>query len=472
MSSNQAVNKIFALIKENNIKFVDFRFCDYNGKWLHISHCADQVSEDALLTGVSFDGSSVANWKPINESDMTLLPDLSTAFVDPFTVAETLVIICDIIEPRDGKRYSRDPRNTAYKAEEYLKSTGIGDVAYFGPEPEFFIFDDVRFETTMNGNFYKINSEELPAGSSKKEEGGNLARRSFPKEAYFDCAPLDAAGDIRAEMTETLRLVGIKPALHHHEVANAQQEIGFQYGSLVETGDNLQKFKYVIHNVAQGYGKTATFMPKPIWNDNGSGMHVHQSIWKDGKNLFKGKEHANLSETALYYIGGIIKHAKAINAFANPTTNSYKRLIPGFEAPVMLAYSSCNRSASIRIPHVSNENARRIEARFPDPTGNPYLTFAAMMMAGIDGIKNKIHPGEPRNQDLYHLSDRELKRIPTVAGSLREALKALKRDNKFLLEGGVFTSDQIEAYIDLKMKEVERYEHVPHPIEFEMYYNR
>ncbi len=472
MSNNQEVKKIFESIKENNIKFVDFRFCDYNGKWLHISHCSDQVNEEALTKGVSFDGSSVPNWKPINESDMTLVPDLSTAFIDPFSVHETLILICDIIEPKDGEKYDRDPRNTAFKAEEYLKTTGIGDTAYFGPEPEFFIFDDVRFETKMDGNFYQINSEELPAGSAKKEEGGNLARRSFPKEAYFDCAPLDAAGDIRGEMTETLRQVGITPALHHHEVAGAQQEIGFQYSSLVETGDNLQKFKYVIHNVAQGYGKTATFMPKPIWNDNGSGMHVHQSIWKDGVNLFKGNDHANLSETALYYIGGIIKHAKAINAFANATTNSYKRLIPGFEAPVMLAYSSCNRSASIRIPHVNNENARRIEARFPDPAGNPYLTFAAMLMAGLDGIKNKIHPGEPRNQDLYNLSDREFKRIPTVAGSLREALKALKRDNKFLLEGGVFTADQIDAYIELKTKEVDRYEQVPHPIEFEMYYNR
>lgn len=472
MSSNSEVQKIFDLIKDNEIKFVSFRFSDYNGKWLHISHCADQIDEEKLIEGVSFDGSSVANWKPINESDMTLLPRLDTAFVDPFTIAPTLNLICDIIEPKTYKGYDRDPRYTAIKAEQYLKESGIGDAAYFGPEPEFFIFDDVRFENNMNGNFYQVNSEELPANSSKVEEGGNLARRSFSKDGYFDSAPLDSAYDIRSEITDVLRQVGIKPALHHHEVANAQHEIGFQYGTLVETADNIQKFKYVTHNVVQSYGKTATFMPKPVYNDNGSGMHVHQSIFKDGKNLFKGNSHANLSETALYYIGGIIKHAKAINAFSNAATNSYKRLIPGFEAPVMLAYSSCNRSAAIRIPHVNNENARRIEARFPDSAGNPYLTFAALLMAGLDGIKNKIHPGDPRNQDLYHLSNRELKRIPTVAGSLRESLKALKRDGKFLLEGGVFTNEQIDAYIDLKMQEVEKYEHMPHPIEFEMYYNR
>ncbi len=472
MSNSQEVKKILDLVKEKNIKFIDFRFCDYNGQWLHITHCSDQIGEEELTKGVSFDGSSVANWKAINESDMTLMPQLETAFIDPFATAETLILICNIIDPATNAGYIRDPRNTARKAEEYLKKTGIGDVAYFGPEPEFFIFDDVRYGVEMDGNFYKINSEELPSGSSKIEEGGNLARRAEPKGAYFAPSPIDSAYDIRSEIIDVIRQVGLKPALHHHEVANAQHEIGFQYGSLVETGDNLQKFKYVAHNVAQGYGKTLTFMPKPIWKDNGSGMHVHQSIWKDGVNLFKGKGYANLSDTALYYIGGIIKHAKAINAFANATTNSYKRLVPGFEAPVMLAYSSCNRSASIRIPHVTNENARRIEARFPDPAGNPYLTFAAMLMAGIDGIVNKIHPGEARNQDLYHLSNRELKRIPTVAGSLREALRALKRDNKFLTEGGVFTQDQIDAYIDLKMQEVERYEQVPHPVEFQMYYNR
>lgn len=472
MTSNKEANKIFDLIKEKDIKFVDFRFCDYNGKWLHISHCADQVGDEALLQGVSFDGSSVPNWKPINESDMTLLPNLSTAFIDPFAVSETLILICDVIEPRTNKGYNRDPRYTATKAEEYLQKSGIGDEAYFGPEPEFFIFDDVRFGTSMNGNFYKINSEELPAGSSKVQEGGNLARRSLAKDAYFESTPIDSGNDIRTEIIDVLRQVGITPALHHHEVASAQHEIGFKYSTLVETADNVQKFKYVTHNVVHGYGKTATFMPKPIWDDNGSGMHVHQSIWKNGKNLFKGNGHAKLSDTALYYIGGIIKHAKAINAFANATTNSYKRLVPGFEAPVMLAYSSCNRSASIRIPHVASENGRRIEARFPDAAGNPYFTFAAMLMAGIDGIKNKIHPGDPRNQDLYNLSDREMKRIPTVASSLREALKALKRDNKFLLEGGVFTQEQIDSYIDLKMKEVERCEQVPHPVEFELYYNR
>ena len=471
MSSKISTSHIFEMVKNNNIKFIDFRFSDYSGKWLHISHCADQISEEELTEGVSFDGSSVPNWKTINESDMLMMPQLDTAFIDPFMSSPTLVLTCDVIEPRTNSGYERDPRFTAKKAQEYLKITGIGDAAYFGPEPEFFVFDDVRFETKNSGNFYAIDSEELPQNTSKIYEHGNLGRRSQIKGAYFDALPLDSGQDLRSEIVETMRLVGLTPILHHHEVASAQFEIGFKYSSLTQTADNVQKFKYVIHNVAQSYGKTATFMPKPIYGDNGSGMHVHQSIWKDGKNLFSGKGHANLSETAIYYIGGIIKHARAINAFANSTTNSYKRLVPGFEAPVLLAYSSCNRSASIRIPHVTNENARRIETRFPDPAGNPYLTFAALFMAGLDGIKNKIHPGDPRNQDLYHLSDRELRKIPTVSRSLREALQALDKDRKFLLEGDVFTNDQIDAYIELKMQEVDRYEQIPHAVEFEMYYN-
>lgn len=471
MSSNSGVSRIFNLIKENNIKFIDFRFSDYQGKWLHISHCSDQVGEEELTKGVAFDGSSVPAWKEINESDMIMMPQLDTAFIDPFAVNPTLVLICDVIEPRTSSGYDRDPRNTARKAEEYLKKIGIGDVAYFGPEPEFFVFDDVRFQTKNHGNFYEIDSEEMPHNSVRAYENGNLARRSQVKSAYFDPVPLDSGQDIRSEMIETLRNVGVVPILHHHEVANSQFEIGFKFSTLTETADNVQKFKYVIHNVAHNYGKTATFMPKPIFGDNGSGMHVHQSIWKDGKNLFIGNEHANLSELALFYIGGIIKHARAINAFSNPSTNSYKRLVPGFEAPVLLAYSSCNRSASIRIPHVTNEKARRIEARFPDPTGNAYLTFAALLMAGIDGIKNKIHPGDPRNQDLYHLPEKDLKKIPTVARSLREALTCLDKDRDFLTAGGVFTEEQIDAYIDLKIQEVEKYEQVPHPIEFEMYYN-
>ncbi len=471
MSKASSVSEIFDIIKDNDIKFIDFRFTDYNGKWLHITHCADMVGEDELMKGVAFDGSSVASWKEIHESDMVMVPQLNTAFVDPFTTSPTLVLTCDIIEPTTDSGYDRDPRNTARKAEEYLKATGIGDVAYFGPEPEFFVFDDVRFETKTHSNFYSIDSEEAPHNSGKKIEGGNLARRSQAKGAYFDPSPVDSGQDIRSEMVEILREVGITPSLHHHEVATAQFEIGFLYDTLTKTGDNVQKFKHVIHNLSQAYGKTATFMPKPIFEDNGSGMHVHQSIWKDGQNLFTGNEHANLSKLALYYIGGIIKHAKAINAFANGTTNSYKRLIPGFEAPVMLAYSAKNRSAAIRIPHVNNEKARRIETRFPDPASNPYLTFSALLMAGIDGIQNKIHPGDPRNQDLYNLSAREQKRIPTVAGSLREALGALDKDRKFLLAGNVFTNEQIDAYIELKMKEVEKYEYIPHPVEFEMYYN-
>lgn len=471
MSNASGVSAIFEMIKNNDIKFVDFRFSDYGGKWLHISHCADAVDEEALTKGVAFDGSSVPAWKEINESDMILMPDLSTAFIDPFTTHPTLVITCDVIEPATGEGYDRDPRFTAKKAEEYLQKSGIGDVAYFGPEPEFFVFDDVRFEVGTHGVAHSIDSEEAPHNSGKVVEGGNLARRSQVKGAYFDPTPLDTGQDLRGEITESMRQVGLIPLLHHHEVANSQFEIGFKYSTLTGTADNIQKFKHVVHNVCQAYGKTATFMPKPIFADNGSGMHVHQSIWKGGENLFKGDSHANLSELALYYIGGIIKHAKAINAFSNATTNSYKRLVPGYEAPVLLAYSAKNRSASIRIPHVTNEKARRIETRFPDPASNPYLTCAALLMAGLDGIKNKIHPGEPKNQDLYHSSEKELKKIPTVSRSLRDALNALDKDRAFLLEGGVFTNDQIDAYIELKMKEVERYEQIPHPVEFEMYYN-
>ncbi len=471
MSKDASVSAIFDIVKNNNIKFIDFRFTDYGGKWMHISHCADAVGEEELTKGISFDGSSVAGWKEINESDMILLPQLNSSFIDPFTTIPTLVLTCDVIEPSTNKSYDRDPRNTAKKAEEYLKTSGVGDVAYFGPEPEFFVFDDVRFENKSYASFYKIDSQELPHNSASEVSGGNLARRSAIKGGYFDSIPLDSGQDLRSEMVETMRQVNLSPLLHHHEVASAQFEIGFKYSTLMDTADNVQKFKYVIHNVAQAYGKTATFMPKPIFGDNGSGMHVHQSIWRDGKNLFIGKDHANLSELALFYIGGIIKHARAINAFANPTTNSYKRLVPGYEAPVLLAYSAKNRSASIRIPHVTNEKARRIEARFPDPSANPYLTFAALLMAGLDGIKNKIHPGEPKNQDLYHLAEKDLKKIPTVARNLRDALAALDKDREFLLAGEVFTNEQIDAYIKLKTAEVDRYEQMPHPIEFEMYYN-
>lgn len=463
--------EFFKLIKDNNIQFVDFRFTDYKGKWLHITHCADQISEEELNNGVAFDGSSVEAWKEINDSDMILMPDLKSAFIDPFTTYPTVVLVCNVIEPTTGEGYERDPRHTAILAEEYLKSTGIGDAAYFGPEPEFFIFDDVRFKTKANGSFYTIDSEEDPKNNSTKYDGGNMGHRSGVKGAYFDLSPLDVSNDLRSEMVETLREVGITPILHHHEVANSQSEIGFKYGTLVETADNVQKLKYVVQNVANSYGKTATFMPKPIYGDNGSGMHVHQSIWKNGKPLFMGQEYANLSELALYYIGGIIKHAKSLNAFTNPTTNSYKRLVPGYEAPVLLAYSSKNRSASIRIPHVTNEKARRIETRFPDPASNPYLAFSALLLAGLDGIKNKIHPGEADNRDLYELSPKDLKKIPTVCHSLKDALAALNKDRDYLKQGGVFTDEQIDAYIKLKTKEVEKYEQMPHPLEFEMYYN-
>ncbi len=471
MSKNPAITSFFEQVKANDIKFIDFRFTDYSGQWLHITHTADTVGEDELTKGVAFDGSSVAAWKEINESDMILMPIPETAFVDPFASSATMVLFCDVIDPTNNQGYPRDPRFTAKKAEEFLQKSGIGDAAYFGPEPEFFVFDDVRFEAKSYGNFYLIDSEEAPHNTSKSVDGGNLARRVMTKGAYFAPTPIDTGQDLRSEIVETMRQVGLVPLLHHHEVATSQFEIGFKYSSLVGTGDNIQKFKYVVHNVCHSYGKTATFMPKPIFGDNGSGMHVHQSIWKGKENLFVGNQHAGLSELALFYIGGIIKHARAINAFSNGTTNSYKRLVPGYEAPVLLAYSAKNRSASIRIPHVTDEKARRIETRFPDPASNPYLTCAALMMAGIDGIKNRIHPGEPRNQDLYHSSEKELRKIPTVARSLREALNALDKDREFLLQGDVFTDEQIDAYIELKLREADRYEQMPHPVEFEMYYN-
>jgi len=471
LPNNALIENIFEIIKNNEIKFIDFRFTDYSGKWLHITHCCDAVGTEELINGIAFDGSSIGNWKEINQSDMIMVPNLNSYFIDPFANIATLVLICNVIEPTDGSFYEKDPRNTALKAEKYLQETKIGDIAYFGPEPEFFVFDDIRFKTNSHGNFYNIDSEEAPHNSSKEINGGNLGRRSQIKGAYFDCPPLDSGQDLRCEMVEMLRNVNITPILHHHEVANSQFEIGFKYSTLTQTADNIQKFKYVIHNLCHNYGKTATFMPKPIYGDNGSGMHVHQSIWKDGENLFAGNDHAQLSQLALYYIGGIIKHAKAINAFSNSTTNSYKRLVPGYEAPVLLAYSAKNRSASIRIPYVANPKARRIEARFPDPASNPYLTFAALLMAGIDGIKNKIHPGEPQNKDLYHSHPEEIKHIPTVARSLREALESLNEDREFLLAGNVFTNQQIDDYIKLKMAEVEKYEQMPHPIEFELYYN-
>ncbi len=458
-------------LKDNNIEFVDFRFTDTKGKWQHTSYHADEIDEGKLSEGIMFDGSSISGWKEINESDMILQPDGKTIFKDPFTAAPTAVIFCDVIEPATGQGYVRDPRSTAKRAEAYLKSTGIADTAYFGPELEFFIFDDVRFKTEMKGCFVSIDSEEGPYNTGTEYPGGNMGHRPGVKGGYFPVQPVDSLNDIRAEMITTLKEIGVKGQLHHHEVAPSQCELGVAFDTLIRSADDVQKYKYVVHNVAASYGKSVTFMPKPIKGDNGSGMHTHQSLWNGSKPLFAGNGYADLSDMALYYIGGIIKHAKALNAFTNASTNSYKRLVPGYEAPVLLAYSARNRSASIRIPYVAGPKGKRIEVRFPDPTANPYFSFAAMMMAGLDGIANKIHPGEAMDKNLYDLPAEELKEIPTVCGSLREALENLDKNRAFLKKGGVFTDDQIDAYIKLKMAEVEDWEMTPHPIEFQNYYS-
>jgi glutamine synthetase len=460
------------LIKENDVTWVDLRFTDTKGKEHHVSIPSRYVDEEFFETGQMFDGSSINGWKGINESDMILMPDDTTAYMDPFTEDATLVLRCDIIEPATMQGYERDPRSVAKRAEEYLQSTGLGDTAFFGPEPEFFMFDDITWGADMQGCFYKINSDEGAWATASKTEGGNLGHRPRVKGGYFPVPPVDSHHDIRAAMCNTMEAIGLDIEVHHHEVANAgQNEIGVRFNTLVKKADEVQMMKYVVHNVAAAYGKTATFMPKPVVGDNGSGMHVHQSFWKDGENMFAGDLYAGLSETALFYIGGIIKHAKALNAFTNPSTNSYKRLIPGFEAPVMLAYSARNRSASIRIPYVASPKGKRIEARFPDPTANPYLAFAAMLMAGLDGVKNKIHPGEAADKDLYDLPAEEAALIPQVCGSLREALDSLKANSEFLTAGGVFTEDMIDAYIELKMEEVYRVEQTTHPVEFDMYYS-
>jgi glutamine synthetase len=464
------MKKVFDLIKEHDVKYVDFRFTDPRGKWQHLAHHISTINEDFLTDGVMFDGSSIAGWKAINESDMVLMPDLSTAVMDPFAAQPSLIIFCDVYEPSTGQPYSRDPRSTAKRAEAYLKSLGIGDTAYFGPEAEFFVFDDVKMETSMYKGYYELYSEEGVTAGAKEIEGGNLGHRPPVKGGYFPVPPLDPSSDLRAEMLTVLEQMNVEVEKHHHEVAPAQHELGVKFDTLLRTADLMQIYKYVVHNVAASYGKSATFMPKPVRGDNGSGMHVHQSIWKNGKPLFAGNLYADLSETCLYYIGGIIKHAKAINAFSNPTTNSYKRLVPGFEAPVLLAYSSRNRSASCRIPYVSSPKGKRVEVRFPDPAANTYLTYAAMLMAGLDGIQNKIHPGDPMDKNLYDLPPEELKEVPTVCGSLREALESLAANHDFLLKGDVFTKDQIEAYLELKWEEVYEFEQTPHPIEFKMYY--
>ncbi len=467
-----AASDVLNMIKEKDVKFVDFRFTDTQGKEQHVSVPSHTIDEDVLLEGKMFDGSSIQGWKGINASDMILMPDCDSHVIDPFCEEVTLNLRCDIIEPTDMLGYNRDPRSIAKRAEAYLNASGVGDAAYFGPENEYFVFDGVQWGDEMGGVFYKIESEEAAWNTGKEYEGNNMGHRPGIKGGYFPVPPIDSLQDLRSSMCLVLEDMGCPTEVHHHEVGTAGQcEIGTVFNTLVRKADEVQIFKYVVHNVSHAYGKTATFMPKPMVGDNGSGMHVHQSIFKNGENLFSGDLYGGLSQTALYYIGGIIKHAKALNAFTNASTNSYKRLVPGFEAPVMLAYSARNRSASIRIPHVSNPKARRIEVRFPDSSANPYLAFAAMLMAGLDGIKNKIDPGEAADKDLYDLPPEEEAKIPQVAFSLDEALKALDTDRAFLTEGGVFDDDTIDGFIKLKEQEVQRYRMAVHPCEFDMYYS-
>jgi len=467
-----AAADVLKMIQDNNVKFVDLRFTDTRGKEHHLTVPAHAFNVDKFEDGFAFDGSSIAGWKSIQASDMLLMPDPDTANMDPFMDEATLLLTCDVVEPLDGQGYDRDPRSLAHRGEAYLKSTGIGDTAYFGPEPEFFIFDSVTWHTDMSGCSVKIESGEAAWSSIEKYEGGNIGHRPMVKSGYFPVPPVDSLQDIRSAMCLALEEMGVEVEVHHHEVATAGQcEIGTKFSSLVKRADWTQLFKYVVHNVAHSYGKTATFMPKPIVGDNGSGMHVHQSIWKNGQNLFSGNSYAGLSEMALFYIGGIIKHAKALSAITNPGTNSYRRLVPGFEAPSNLAYSVSNRSAAIRIPHTNNPKQRRIEARFPDPTANPYLAFTALMMAGLDGIQNKIHPGDPMDKNLYDLPPEEAAKVPNFSASLDEALDNLDKDRDFLIRGDVFSNDMLDAYIDLKMEEIKRSRMTTHPIEFEMYYS-
>ena len=463
---------VLKTISENEVKFVDFRFTDSRGKEHHVSVPVSQIEENTFVDGKMFDGSSIDGWKGINESDMILMPDTATAFMDPFCEEATLNISCDVIEPATMQGYERDPRSIAKRGEAYLKSTGIGDTAYFGPENEFFVFDSIAWNYDVGSAFYKINSEEAAWSSGLQTEAGNMGHRPRVKGGYFPVPPVDSLQDLRSAMCLVLEDCGMVVEVHHHEVATAGQcEIGVGFGTLVKKADEVQKLKYVVHNVAHAYGKTATFMPKPLVGDNGSGMHVHMSLGKEGKNIFSGNLYGGLSETALFYIGGILKHAKALNALTNPAVNSYRRLVPGYEAPVMLAYSARNRSASIRIPHVPNPKGRRIEVRFPDSTANPYLAFTAMMMAGLDGILNKIHPGDAADKDLYHLPPEEDKVFPKVCFALDQALVELDKDRAFLTAGGVFTNDSIDAYIALKHEESQRARLCVHPIEFEMYYS-
>ncbi|HEY4585210.1 MAG TPA: type I glutamate--ammonia ligase [Brevundimonas sp.] len=466
-----AAEKILQEIKDKDVQYVDLRFTDTRGRVHHVTFDIGMVDEEFLEDGTMFDGSSIAGWKTINESDMLLKPDLSSAFIDPFYQQTTLFMFCDVLNPDTAEPYNRDSRSMAKKALAYVQSSGVGDTVFFGPEAEFFVFDDVRWNTAPHDTRYSFDSTELPANTGAEYAEGNLGHRPGPKGGYFPVNPVDSGQDLRGEMLAVMKDLGLDPEKHHHEVAPAQHELGLKFSDLLTMADRMQLYKYVIHNVAHAYGKSATFMAKPMFGDNGSGMHVHMSIWKDGKPQFAGDKYAGLSQECLWYIGGIIKHAKAINAFANSTTNSYKRLVPGYEAPVKLAYSASNRSASIRIPHVTSAKAKRLEARFPDPMGNPYLTFVALLMAGLDGIENRIDPGAAADKNLYDLPPEERHSIPEVAGSLREALDALDADRAFLKKGGVMDDDFIDSYIALKQEEVARLQLHPHPVEFDMYYS-
>ncbi|KTC98100.1 type I glutamate--ammonia ligase [Legionella erythra] len=465
-------NLIVKAIKKHDAKFIDLRFTDTRGKEQHITLPVSAIDDDFIENGKMFDGSSIKGWQKIHQSDLALMPDLDTILPDPFYQDSTLIVRCNVVDPQTMLGYDRDPRSLAMRAENYLKSTGIADTAYIGPEPEFFLFDDVRWETSMSGSFYKIDSSEAQWNSGKVFEGGNIGHRPSIKGGYFPVPPVDSSQDIRSAICLTLESLGIPVEAHHHEVATGNQcEVATRFDTVTRKADQLQVLKYVIHNVAHNYGKTATFMPKPLVGDNGSGMHCHMSLAKDGVNLFAGEQYAGLSETALFFIGGIIKHARALNAFTNPSTNSYKRLVPGFEAPVLLAYSARNRSAAIRIPHVNNPKGRRIEVRFPDPTANPYLAFSAMVMAGIDGIQKKTHPGQPMDKDLYDLPPEELVDIPTVCGSLEQAVDNLRQNHEFLLQGDVFSRDFINSYIQLREAEISQVRSLVHPFEFELYYS-
>ena len=468
MSSNE---EVMTMIGEEDIEYVDLRFTDPKGKLQHVTIIADQVDEDFLNEGMMFDGSSIAGWKSIEASDMKLMPDINSNYIDPFYSERTLCLHCSVVEPDTGEPYNRDPRSTAEKAEAYLKNARVADVAYFGPEAEFFLFDDVRFSNEMNKVSFEVDAADSPWNSDTKYPTGNTGFRPLVKGGYFPVNPTDSAQNIRSEMLSTMKNIGMKVDKHHHEVAASQHELGLIFSSLTDQGDQLQKYKYVVQNVADFYGKSATFMPKPIAGDNGTGMHVNMSLWKDGAPLFSGDRYADLSDEGLWFIGGLLKHAKSLNAFTNPTTNSYKRLIPGFEAPVLRAYSARNRSGCIRIPWTENPKAKRVEARFPDPMANPYLCFAALMMAGVDGILSRTNPGEAMDKNLYDLPPEELQGIPTVCSSLREALDSLHEDMDYLLAGDVFTKDQIEGYSELKWEEVYNFEHTPHPVEYQMYYS-